>query len=426
MKAIVNPSVLNGNISAPRSKSDMQRACAAALLHVGKTLIFTPGNSNDDLAAIDVIQKLGAVIVENTDHLEISSAGVLPVNDTVFCGESGLGIRMFTPIASLSSKQLRLTGSGSLMNRPMHFFDEIFPKLGIAISSNNGKLPIQIKGPLVPSTIEVDGSLSSQFLTGLLFAFSASNASDVTIKVKDLKSRPYIDMTLQVIKAFGMKLPVVDSYATFTFGPATENSRPDIIHYTVEGDWSGASFLFVAGAISSKIVIEGMNADSVQADKKILEAITSAGANLSYSDGQYVVSPSELVAFEFDATECPDLFPPLVSLAAYCKGITQIKGAKRLTHKESDRALTLQDVFGKMGIKIELDGDMMYVHGGNVLNGAEVHSHHDHRIAMAAAVAALCADGPVIINDAEAINKSYPDFYHHMISLGANISLETN
>ena len=157
MKAIVNPSVLNGNISAPRSKSDMQRACAAALLHVGKTLIFTPGNSNDDLAAIDVIQKLGAVIVENTDHLEISSAGVLPVNDTVFCGESGLGIRMFTPIASLSSKQLRLTGSGSLMNRPMHFFDEIFPKLGIAISSNNGKLPIQIKGPLVPSTIEVDG-----------------------------------------------------------------------------------------------------------------------------------------------------------------------------------------------------------------------------------------------------------------------------
>ena len=426
MKAIVNPSVLNGNISAPRSKSDMQRACAAALLHVGKTLIFTPGNSNDDLAAIDVIQKLGAVIVENTDHLEISSAGVLPVNDTVFCGESGLGIRMFTPIASLSSKQLRLTGSGSLMNRPMHFFDEIFPKLGIAISSNNGKLPIQIKGPMVPSSIEVDGSLSSQFLTGLLFAFSASNASDVTIKVKDLKSRPYIDMTLQVIKAFGMKLPVVDSYATFTFGPATENSRPDIIHYTVEGDWSGASFLFVAGAISSKIVIEGMNVDSVQADKKILEAITSAGAKLSYSDGQYVVSPSELVAFEFDATECPDLFPPLVSLAAYCKGITQIKGAKRLTHKESDRALTLQDVFGKMGIKIELDGDMMYVHGGNVLNGAEVHSHHDHRIAMAAAVAALCADGPVIINDAEAINKSYPDFYHHMISLGANISLETN
>ena len=426
MKAIVHPSVLHGNISAPRSKSDMQRACAAALLHVGKTLIYTPGNSNDDLAAIDVIQKLGAVIVEHTDHLEISSAGVMPVHDTVFCGESGLGIRMFTPIASISSQQLTLTGSGSLLKRPMHFFDEIFPKLGIDIMSNDGKLPIKIKGPLVPSTIEVDGSLSSQFLTGLLFAFSASNASDVTIKVNDLKSRPYIDMTLQVIKAFGMKLPIVDSYETFSFGPAATISSTDTIQYTVEGDWSGASFLFVAGAISAEVVIEGMNPDSMQADKQILKAIKSCGARLSYTDGRYVVSPGKLVAFEFDATECPDLFPPLVSLAAYCKGITKIKGTNRLTHKESDRALTLQDVFGKMGIKIDLVDDIMYVHGGSVLNTAEVHSHHDHRIAMAAAVAALCANGPVIINDAEAINKSYPDFYHHMISLGAKIILETN
>jgi 3-phosphoshikimate 1-carboxyvinyltransferase len=305
-------------------------------------------------------------------------------------------------------------------------FDEIFPKLGIAISSNEGKLPIEIQGPFEPRPIEVDGSLSSQFLTGLLMAFSASEASDVVITVNDLKSKPYIDMTLHVIKAFGMKEPVVEGYRYFSFGSQKNENKKDLIEYTVEGDWSGAAFLFVAGAISGTVVIEGMREDSVQADKKILEAITHSGALLSWEDGKYTVSPAPLKAFEFDATECPDLFPPLVALAAYCDGITKISGAKRLTHKESDRALTLQDVFGKMGIVVELQGDLMLVHGGTGLTAAEVASHHDHRIAMAAAVAALGADGEVVIHDAEAINKSYPDFYQHIISLGAEVKLQTN
>jgi 3-phosphoshikimate 1-carboxyvinyltransferase len=160
----------------------------------------------------------------------------------------------------------------------------------------------------------------------------------------------------------------------------------------------------------------------VQADKKILEAIRDAGAFLSYANGNYTVAPSKLQSFDFDATECPDLFPPLVALAAYCNGITRIKGASRLTHKESNRALTLQDIFGKMGIPIVLEEDMMLVHGGTALHGADVSSHHDHRIAMAAAVAALRATGPVRISDAQAIDKSYPDFYQHLELLGATIN----
>jgi len=168
-----------------------------------------------------------------------------------------------------------------------------------------------------------------------------------------------------------------------------------------------------------------MKSDSVQADMKILEAIKDAGASLRYEDGVYHVGPADLHAFHFDATECPDLFPPLVALAAYCSGNTVIKGALRLTHKESNRALTLQDVFGKMGVHIELDGDLMIVHGNRHLKGAKVHSHHDHRIAMAAAVAALGADGEVLIEEAEAINKSYPDFYEHLKALGTSITLQT-
>lgn len=425
MIAIVSPSKTSGNIRAPRSKSDMQRACAAALLHHGTTTIKDPGRSNDDLAALDVISKLGAAVVDKGESIQVRSHGVDPHSSEIFCGESGLGIRMFTPIAALSPKPLKINGSGSLLKRPMNFFDGIFPKLGISIKSNEGKLPLSIQGPLVAKTIEVDGSLSSQFLTGLLMAFSASNASGVTIKVNDLKSKPYIDLTLSVLKSFGMKVPRVHRYEEFIFDTLVHTPPTGEMVYQVEGDWSGAAFLFVAGAISAKLSIEGMRNDSVQADMKILEAIRDAGAVCTFQDGVYHVQPATLNAFGFDATECPDLFPPLVALAAYCTGVTKIKGIGRLTHKESNRALTLQDVFGKLGIKIELQGDLMLVYGGAAIQGAEVHSHHDHRIAMAAAIAALGAQGPIRILDAEAIDKSYPNFYNDLISLGAAIHLQT-
>jgi len=423
MIANIFPSSLQGNIRAPRSKSDMQRACAAALLHHGTTRILDPGRSNDDLAALDVIAKLGATVVDKGDEIEITSKGVHPVSDQLHCGESGLGIRMFTPIAALSGQPLTISGSGSLVNRPMNFFDEIFPQLNIAIQSQHGKLPLSIQGPLVPQTITVDGSLSSQFLTGLLMAFSAANAKGVTIHVKDLKSKPYIDLTLSVLSAFGMKTPWVVQYEQFVFEDNDHHAPEGALDYAVEGDWSGAAFLFVAGAIAGEITIQGMKADSVQADRKILEAITDSGAALEWNEGVYKVSPGTLKAFAFDATECPDLFPPLVALAAYCEGVTTIRGALRLTHKESNRALTLQDVFGKMGISITLEGDIMKVHGGTGVKGAHVHSHHDHRIAMAAAVAALRADGPITIDDAEAIDKSYPEFYVDLRRLGTEVAL---
>ena len=425
MIAIVHPSRISGAIRAPRSKSDMQRACAAALLHHGVTHIIDPGKSNDDLAALDVISKLGAEVAEQDNTIIIKSNGVHPFFDEINCGESGLGIRMFTPIAALSAMELTISGTGSLLSRPMHFFDAIFPQLGISIQSNEGKLPLSIKGPMLPSSIEVDGSLSSQFLTGLLMAYAAAGASGVTITVKDLKSKPYIDLTLGVLKSFGMKVPVVKDYETFSFSEIEHVQPVGEISYRVEGDWSGAAFLFVAGAIAGDISIQGMKSDSVQADMKILEAIKDAGAKLGFEEGIYHVGPADLHAFNFDATECPDLFPPLVALAAYCTGNTVIKGALRLTHKESNRALTLQDVFGKMGVQIDLDGDLMIVHGNRNLKGAKVHSHHDHRIAMAAAVAALRADGEVLIEEAEAINKSYPDFYEHLKALGSSIALQT-
>jgi 3-phosphoshikimate 1-carboxyvinyltransferase len=420
MIATVKPSFLSGSIQAPTSKSSMQRGCAAALLSNGTTIIRNPGQSNDDRAAIEVIRALGAKPEWVAGQLHVVSKGVNPVSSTIDCGESGLGIRMFTPIAALSEKPITITGSGSLVTRPMDFFDEIFPSLQISIRSNNGKLPLQIKGPLKPANIEVDGSLSSQFLTGLLMAYAAAGAGDVSIKVNKLTSKPYIDLTLAVMHHFGVEVEN-RNYESFYFPGRKETSGYLAQTYTVEGDWSGAAFLLVAGAIAGNIIVKGLDVHSTQADKAVLQALASAGAVMSIETGQLHIASTSLKAFQFNAMECPDLFPPLVALAACCEGKSVIEGVSRLAHKESDRGLTLQEEFGKMGIQIVLQDNLMIIEGGKGLKGTTVHSRHDHRIAMACAVAALKADKAVTIEHADAINKSYPDFFDHIRKLGAGV-----
>jgi len=442
MVAIVHPSKLSGSQIAPASKSSMQRACAAALIHIGKTIIHNPGHSNDDIAALDVIQKLGATVVTqktasgkiHPTSIEVNSNGVKPIGPSMNCGESGLGIRMFTPIAALSNELISIEGKGSLVKRPMHFFDEILPLVGVKVQSQKGFLPIEIQGPLVPANITIDGSLSSQFLTGMLMAYAASEKQDIEIKVIDLKSKPYIDLTLAVLNAFGWKVEHTN-YESFRF--LAHAPLQPVIEYTVEGDWSGAAFLLVAGAIAGPIKVKGLQLNSTQADKKIMEALISAKANMKQEEDGILIGPSagvssnnannnadNLIAFEFDATDCPDLFPPLVALASVCNGVTKIKGVSRLAHKESDRGLTLQTEFAKMGVQIELVGDEMLIHGGTIIQSATVFSQHDHRIAMACGVAALVANGPIEITEAEAINKSYTDFFTHLQELGAKVDIQ--
>jgi len=445
----IQPSIISGEIIAPASKSSMQRACALALLAKGEVTLINPGKSNDDLAALDIIQKLGSEIYQNVGGsilvkgLKFQGAKNPPLGGggarVLNCGESGLAIRMFAPIAALSSQEITITGTGSLLTRPMHFFDEIFPQLGISIQSNNGHLPIKIKGPLQPVDITIDGSLSSQFLTRLLIAFAKAATKAVTITVVNLKSKPYIDLTLKMMKDFGCEVEN-NNYEKFIIKPSFFSlknrdrfaqdlqSAPStsLRTYTVEGDWSGAAFLLVAGAIAGRITITGLDVFSTQADKAILKALMDCGANISIEEKQILINAPLGIGgkpFHFNATDCPDLFPPLVALAAYCKGTTVIEGVSRLAHKESNRAITLQEEFLKMGIEITLQDDLMMIKGGGGLKGASVFSHHDHRIAMACAVAALQADGETFIKDAEAINKSYPGFFDDLKFLNAYVSL---
>lgn len=424
MQAIIQPSTISGTITAAASKSSMQRACAAALVRMGESVIHNPGISNDDVAALKVIEALGATVTHLSDgSIKITSNGVNAAGNQVHNGESGLGIRMFAPIVALNAKEMTITGEGSLLTRPMDFFDEIFPQLGIQISSNNGKLPLKVTGPLQPKNITIDGSLSSQFLTGLLLAYSASDASDVTITVNNLKSKPYVDLTLSVMEQFQLKAPENKDYKEFYFSAEHANYDATFLDYTVEGDWSGGAFLLVAGAIAGKILVKGLDVASTQADKAVMKALMDCGCPLSITDDHIEIGPGQLKAFHFDANDCPDLFPPLAALAAYCEGITVIEGVERLAHKESDRGLTIQQELGKMGVVVELQNNLMLIHGGKGLIGAHVHSRHDHRIAMMCAVAGLKAQGETVIDEAQAVSKSYPNFYEHIQQLGAVVSL---
>jgi 3-phosphoshikimate 1-carboxyvinyltransferase len=412
MERIIVPSGIKGEVRAPASKSMTQRAIAAALLAEGESIIINPSYCDDSLAAMSIAVGLGARVEPGTESMKLSGSAELK-EKKLNCGESGLAIRMFSPIAALYKVELTMTGTGSLKSRPMSMIGEALTQFGVKCEMNHGLLPLVIKGPLKGGNCEIDGSMSSQLLTGLLMALPVVG-KDSMVKVNNLKSRPYIDMTIQVLEKFGIKIENIH-YSQFNI-PGKQKYKP--CSFEVESDWSGGAFLLVAGAINGNVTVHGLHPDSHQSDKAILSALDRSGARMSISDNSVSVLKSQLKAFEFDATESPDIFPPLVALAAYCKGTSGIKGVSRLIHKESNRAEALLSEFVKLGINVEISGDYMLVTGGEV-KGAHVASHEDHRIAMAEAVAGLAATDKVYIKDSQSISKSYPDFFTDLKKLGA-------
>ncbi len=414
MERYFDPSELNGTVRAPSSKSMTQRAIAAALLANGESIIRNPSYCDDSLAAMSIAVGLGARVEPQPDILKITGSTELK-ETKLNCGESGLAIRMFSPVAALYRTEITLNGAVTLKKRPMSMISEALNQLGASCSTSDGFLPITIKGPLKGGRCTIDASVSSQLLTGLLMALPLAE-NDSEIKVNNLRSAPYIDMTTGILKDFGIEVYNHD-YELFTI-PGRQQYRPS--DYTVEGDWSGGAFLLVAGAINGHLRVSGLNYKSLQSDKAIINALDHAGVRISITDEFLEVRASGLKSFDFDATHSPDLFPPLVTLAAYCSGISKIAGVSRLVHKESNRAEALCDEFSKLNVKIEIRDDLLYVTGGNP-QGAHVESHEDHRIAMAMAVAALKASGRIYLRDSQCVAKSYPDFYRDMRQLGAII-----
>lgn len=410
MKRSIKPSRVSGTVVAPPSKSVAQRAIALASMALGQSNVLSVGNSDDVLAAMSVCKALGANIEQQPDGLLISG-GLKAPSIPLDLGESGLSVRMFSSIAATLSHEVVLTGHGSLLNRPMDIVENSLKPLCDYCKTNSGRLPIAVKGPLKGGEVKIDGSVSSQVLTGILIA-SPYAQKDTVIFVDNLKSRPYIDITIGMMRHFGIEVDN-DNYQTFRV-KAGQKYQPKT--YTVEGDWSGAAFLLVAGAIAGNVIVKNLQINSSQADRAIVDALFYAGAKVSIYENHLEVNSHNLNSFHFDATHCPDLFPPLVALAAHCEGESRILGVSRLRVKESDRAATLMAEFSKMGLDMRIEGELMIIKGSK-LNSASVLSHGDHRIAMATAAAALAGNGIIEIDGAECVAKSYPGFFDDLSKL---------
>jgi 3-phosphoshikimate 1-carboxyvinyltransferase len=423
MKLVIKPGEVSGSLTAPPSKSIMQRVCCAAFLHNGKTIITNPGKSDDDKAALEIIQALGAKIIpENDGSISIISTGkIAATGNELNCHESGLSTRLFIPVAALSEHEIQITGSGSLMRRPMQEFEKIFKELGAGYKSSDGYLPVTTKGPLNPVSISLDGSVSSQFLSGLLFAYSATVKNPTTITVNNLKSKPYIDLTLEVLKEFGK--PVENNnYEKFILDPAYFTEKEEIDYY-IEGDWSSASIWLVAAAIKGNVTLSGLKNSSLQADRKIIDVLKQTGAVVNSADDLITVPSNGLLPFKFDATDCPDLFPILSVLASYCKGESEIKGLHRLVNKESDRSLSITQMLHRLGVNFNIENDNLIIKGTGEINGGEIYGFDDHRIIMAAAIAGLNSKTPITITGAMGFEKSYPSFLRDLSSLNVAYTL---
>lgn len=404
---------VQGTLTPPSSKSYAQRALAVSLLSQGPTVLRKIDFCQDTLSALGCIHTLGAEVIEVDEATLSIGGGLSPREGTLHVGESGLASRLFTPIAALSDRPIRIVGRGSLLERPMQMMIEPLRRLGVQVSDNRGYLPFEVCGPLRGGETEVDGSVSSQFITGLLLALPMA-AIDTTLHVQKAVSTPYIDMTIDTAARFGVDIFHRDYEEFYIPG----GQRYKDLDLTIEGDWSAAAMLLVAGAVAGEVCVKNISALSKQADTAILDALSRAGAEVIIEGDSITSSHRALQGFEFDATQCPDLFPALAVLAAAAEGETTLYGTSRLTHKESNRAETIAEEFQKLGIRVDIsEENIMRIRGGKV-HATEVESHNDHRIAMALAVAALRSEeGLMTIHGAECVAKSYPDFFEQLESI---------
>ena len=414
MDKSVSAGSIRGTIAPPSSKSYAQRAIALALLAEGRSILRNIEFCKDTRSALKCIEALGAKVEYIDDSTIAIEGGLKPQSSTLNVGESGLATRLFTPIASLNPTPITIEGEGTLLYRPMTMMIEPLRQLGVQVRDGGGFLPIEVQGPMHGGDITVDGSVSSQFITGLLLALPLAQ-EDTTLHVTSPVSIPYIDMTIETARLFGVEIMHNEGDYTQFFIEGRQQYTPADI--SIEGDWSGAATLLVAGAIAGEVTVKNISTLSKQADTAICHALERAGAGLIIEQDSITVSKRKLRGFEFDATNAPDLFPALAALAAAAEGESVIIGTDRLRHKESDRAETICHEYEKLGIEVDIsEKNIMRIRGGEILP-ATTFSHNDHRIAMSIAISALRCQGEVIIENAECVEKSYPTFFEDLESI---------
>ena len=410
----VSPARLSGEVTILPSKSYVQRYLIAAALSDAGTEMVALTQAHDVFHTMKCLNTLGADIKYTDGNFMISPiGGNLNKNTTLDCGENGTLLRFITPIATALGAGCTVDGTERLRQRPIADLLECLKANGL---ETDGNYPMKLGGKLVAGDYKIKGTVSSQFISGLLFALPLLDGDSRLIIEGELVSESYVNITLDVLQQFGVQTEKTD-YGFKVHGNQKYITPKKII---AEGDWSNAAFFLVAGAVNGDINVKGMNINSKQGDMEILNILEKSGANIKVAKDCIKVQKSKLIAFESDAKHIPDLVPIVSVLAANAVGETVIKNVERLRDKESDRLAAVLSMLGNLGIKASSDGKTLTIHGGR-LNGGNVDGVNDHRIVMSGAVAALNASGEIEISDAHAIKKSYPTFYEEFIKLGGSV-----
>lgn len=426
MKVKIKPSILSGEIVIPPSKSYSHRAIISAALAKGKkkSKINNLKFSVDIETTVKIMENWGAKITKKESSLEIigNDGKIVPKNNYIQCNESGSTIRFLIPVALTSENELIFDGKGKLIDRPLDSYYKIFDEQEIKYETSEGKLPLKVNGKLKAGNYEIDGNVSSQFITGLLYALPLLDGDSTIVINKNLESKGYVDLTLEILKLSGIKIKNND-YKSFEIKGNQEYKSFD---YTVEGDYSQVAFWIVAGIISAnkdnEIKCLHLNKYSLQGDKAIIEIVQKMGAKLEIFDDYVIVKPSKTKGTIIDVSQCPDIAPILTVLGALSEGETKIINAERLRIKESDRIISIKTELNKLGAKIEEIGDSLVIQGIKTFEGGvEVSAWNDHRIAMSLAVASIRCKNEIVIDEAESVKKSYPHFWDDFEKMGGQI-----
>ena len=435
MIARIDPRPLAGTVPAIASKSLAHRHIIAAALANGTTRVECATTCEDIEATVRCLETLGARIERDPRGFTVhpvpksTERGILAAlkGRTLDCGESGSTLRFLLPVACALGAEATFTGEGRLGERPIEPLARELVAAGADLGDGSG-LPLTTGGRIRPGTFELPGDVSSQYITGLLLAAPLLDGASQVRVVGRLESRPYVDLTIAVLAAFGVVVAVEEGATpgglplTVFSVPAGGYRTPGRV--TVEGDWSNAAFWLCAGALGDEpVTVTGIEPQSIQGDRAVLAVLALFGARARRAQSAITVRPCGLRPIELDARDIPDLVPVLAAVAACAEGRSRIFGCARLRLKESDRLLTTAEELGHLGAAVAVERDALVIDGRGRLAGGAVDAHGDHRIAMMAAVAATRCDGPVTIFGAEAVNKSYPGFFQHYRQLGGHVEL---
>jgi 3-phosphoshikimate 1-carboxyvinyltransferase len=419
MRASISKSIINGSVIAPSSKSYTIRALICAALADGRSEIINPLGSDDTEACQDILSKLG-VGIEQDDTSWLVKGGTLHQPDSdLYCRESAATQRFMTAVCSIVPGICRLTAAPSLARRPVQPLIQPLRQLGVNCSYDETGSTITVNGGILKGGLaELPGDISSQYISALLF-ISPFAEKGMTIRLTTpLESRPYVLMTLDCLKKFGIEVEASNEMREYRTSRQTYKPA----NYTIEGDWSSASYLLAAGAVAGEIIIKGLNPESLQADKVILDFLEDMGASVEINDKSILVRESALKAVKVDLTDCIDLLPTVAALAAMAEGTSEFTGIARARIKESDRVSAVKTGLEKAGIKVIEEKDKLVITGGK-LTGAVIDSSNDHRIAMAFSLLGLKA-GNIEIENAECVAKTFPEFWDILKRIGGRVKTD--